>query len=182
MGPWYPHPVQFSCHIAKPGGDPEHTEWLADGPDDCRPEMALALLETLDDVDTVVTYNMAFEKRCLDLIAAGAPDHMKAVEAIKSKVRDLLPVVRNHVYHPDFLGSFSLKAVLPALVPGLSYEALEVSEGQTANALLYRLLFLGEPAKPADRKALRRSLLDYCALDTLALVRLHERLRHLAQT
>jgi predicted RecB family nuclease len=182
LGPWYPHPVQFSCHIATPGGDPEHREWLADGPDDCRPDMALALLETLEDVDTVVAYNMAFEKRCLDLIAAGAPDHTKAVEAIKSKVRDLLPVVRNHVYHPDFLGSFSLKSVLPALVPDLTHDALEVSEGQTATALLYRLLFLGEPAEPADREALRRSLLEYCAMDTLALVHLHERLRGLAGT
>jgi len=188
LGPWHPHPVQFSCHIVTPDGDAtldddlEHREWLADGPDDCRPVLARALVEALESVDTVVAYNMAFEKKCLDLIAAGAPDHEKAVEAIKSKLRDLLPVVRNHVYHPDFLGSFSLKAVLPALVPDLRHDSLEISEGQTASALLHRLLFLGEPAEPAQREALRRALLDYCALDTLALARLHERLDGLAET
>jgi hypothetical protein len=187
LGPWCPHPVQFSCHIATRDGDAEldggleHRGWLADGPDDCRPDMARALLEVLESVDTVVAYDKASEKKCLDLIAAGVPDHTKAIEAIKPKLRDLLPVVRNHVYHPDFLGSFSLKAVLPALVPDLSHDSLEVSEGDTANALLHRLLFLGEPAEPARREAIRRALLDYCALVTLAMVRLHERLDGLAQ-
>jgi hypothetical protein len=181
LGPRHPHPVQFSCHIATAEGDLEHKEWLAEGPDDCRAVMAQALTEALDGVDVVVAYNMAFEKECLELIAAGAPDHAQAMDAIKSKLRDLLPVVRDHVYHPDFLGSFSLKAVLPALVPDLSHASLEVSEGQTASALLHRLLFLGEPAEPPQRDALRRKLMDYCALDTLALVRLNERLEVLAQ-
>jgi predicted RecB family nuclease len=182
LGPWHPLPVQFSCHITAPGTKLEHREWLADGPEDCRAVMAEALLEALEGVDAVVTYNMAFEKKCLELIAAGAPDHARAIEAIRSRLCDLLPVVRNHVYHPDFLGSFSLKAVLPALVPDLSHESLEISEGQTASALLHRLLFLGEPADPAQREALRRNLLDSCAFDTLALVRLNERLDVLAQT
>lgn len=181
LGPWHPHPVQFSCHIASPDGDLAHVEWLAEGPDDTRAAMAEALAEALKDVDVVVAYNMAFEKRCLGLIAAGAPDHAPALQTITSKLHDLLPVVRNHVYHPDFLGSFSLKAVLPALVPDLNHDSLEISQGQTASALLYRLLFLGDPAEPGRRKAIRRSLLDYCALDTLALVGLKERLDELAE-
>jgi len=182
LGPWHPHPVQFSCHIATPDADPEHWEWLAEGPEDCRAVMAQALSKALEGVDTVVTYDMAFEKKCLELIAAGAPDHAHAIEAIKSRLRDLLPVVRNHVYHPDFLGSFSLKAVLPALVPDMGHESPEIPEGQTASVLLHRLLLLEEPADPAQREALRRNLMDYCALDTLALLRLHERLGVLAQT
>jgi hypothetical protein len=71
--------------------------------------------------------------------------------------------------------------VLPALVPGLSHGALEVSEGQTASALLHSLLFLGEPREPAQREILRRNLMDYCAMDTLGLVRLKERLDELAE-
>jgi hypothetical protein len=84
------------------------------------------------------------------------------------------------VYHPDFLGSFSLKSVLPALVPDLTYKSLKVNDGETAAALLYRLLFLGEPSAPKKRQALRRDLMAYCAMDTLALVRLKERLDELA--
>jgi len=180
FGPWHPHPVQFSCHIASPDGGLEHVEWLADGPDDSRVVMAQVLVEALEDVDAVVVYNAAFEKKCLEVIAVATPEHAPGIQAIASKLHDLFPVVRDHVYHPDFLGSFSLKAVLPALVPDLSHESLEVSKGQTASALLHRLLFLGEPGKLAQSKALRRRLLDDCAMDTLALVRLKERLEELA--
>ena len=105
---------------------------------------------------------------------------MRRLQSIASKLRDLLPVVRGHVYHPDFLGSFSLKSVVPALIPDLDHEELEVSKGHTVGALLQRLLFLGEPQDPAQREALRRSLLDQSATDTLALVRLKDLLYELA--
>jgi len=182
FGPWHAHPVQFSCHISSPDGELEHVEWLADGPEDSRPAMAQALVDALGDVDVVVAYNVAFEKKCLEMLGSAAPDLASAIQAISSKLFDLLPVVRDHVYHPDFLGSFGLKTVLPALVPDLSHESLEVSEGQTASALLYGLLLLGEPGTPAEREAVRRNLLDYCSMDTLALVRLKERLDELAAT
>jgi len=180
FGPWHPHPVQFSCHIGSPDGDLEHVEWLADGPDDSRVVMAQVLVEALEGVDAVVVYNAAFMKKCLEVIAAATPEQAPEIQAIASKLHDLLPVVRDHVYHPDFLGSFSLEAVLSALVPELSHKSLEATKGQTASALLHRLLFLGEPGKPAQRKTLRRSLLDHCAMDTQALVRLKERLDDLA--
>ena len=182
FGPWHPHPVQFSCHIASPDGGLEHVEWLADGPDDPRTVMAQGLVEAMEDVDAVVAYNAPFVKKCLEVIAAAVPELAPGIQAIASKLHDLLPVVRDHVYHSDFLGSFSLEDVFPALVPGLSKESLEVPKGPAADTLLHRLLFLGEPRKPAERKALRRSLLDYCAVDTLALVRLKGRLDELAKT
>lgn len=181
FGPWHHHPVQFSCHIVSPGGGLEHVEWLADGPEDSRAALAQALVQALDGADAVVAYNAPFEKKCLEVIAAAAPEHAPGIQAVASKLNDLLPVVRDHVYHPDFLGSFSLEAVLPALVPGLTPESLEVSAGQTASALLHRLLFPGEPREAAQRDALRRSLMEHCASHTLALVRLKERLDELAE-
>lgn len=181
LGPWNLHPVQFSCHITSPDGGLEHREWLGDGLEDSRAAMAQALVEALEGADVVVTYDQGFKKTCFEAITAAAPEMARRIRAISSKTCDLLPVVRDHVYHPDFLGSFTLKAVLPALVPGFSYESLEVSEGQTASALLHRLLFLGEPRKPAQREGLRQSLRDHCAMDTLALVRLKERLDELAE-
>jgi hypothetical protein len=182
LGPWQQHPVQFSCHILSRKGDLQHVEWLAEGPEDFRASMAEALVEALDGADAVVAYNVAFEKKCLEVIAAGAPDHASGIQAISSKLHDLLPVVRDHVYHPDFLGSFSLESVLPALVPDLTYKSLKVKDGQTAAALLYRLLFLGDPTAPKKRETLRRDLMAYCAMDTLALVRLKERLDELAKS
>jgi hypothetical protein len=179
LGPWHHHPVQFSCHVASPDGGLEHVEWLAPGPSDSRAAMAEVLVEALEGADVVVAYDAPFEKKCLEVIAA-APEHASRLNATGSKLRDLLPVVRGHVYHPDFLGSFSLESVVPALIPDLNHGELDVSEGHTAGALLHRLLFLGDPQDPAQREALRRSLLDHCAMDTLALVRLKELLDELA--
>ncbi|MEN8161237.1 MAG: DUF2779 domain-containing protein, partial [Myxococcota bacterium] len=101
------------------------------------------------------------------------------LDDVLERIVDLLPIVRNHVYHPDFGGSFSLKAVAPALVGDSSYEALEVKEGGTASFELERLMFdeeLGEP----ERSRLRSSLLAYCAEDTRVLVGLARELRRLA--
>jgi hypothetical protein len=99
---------------------------------------------------------------------------------IAARLADPLPVVREHVYHPDFHGSFSLKAVLPALVPGPGYEELEVAEGATASLALDRLMFRGDAMTADERQRLRDALLRYCALDTMSMVRLLERLRELA--
>ena len=60
-----------------------------------------------------------------------APPH-GADQEIQSRLWDLLPVVRNHVYHPRFAGSFSLKDVLPALVPEMTYGGMEIANGQDA--------------------------------------------------
>jgi len=182
LGPWHHHPVQFSCHVASPDGGLDHVEWMAHGPGDSRAAMAEVLVEALEGVDAVVAYDAPFEKKCLEVIAAAAaPEHASRLNAMASKLRDLLPVVRGHVYHPDFLGSFSLKSVAPALIPELNHQAMDVSMDHTASALLHRLLFLGEPQDPPQREALRRSLLDYCAMETLALVRLKELLDGLAE-
>jgi hypothetical protein len=82
----------------------------------------------------------------------------------------LLPVVRNHVYHPAFGGSFSLKAVLPAFVPEMTYEGMEVANGRTAG--LAWAAMIGGNGSEAERQAKRQALLGYCGQDTLALVRL----------
>lgn len=95
-------------------------------------------------------------------------------------MRDLHPVVQDHLYHPDFLGSFSLKAVVPALIPELAYDDLEINEGNEASALLMRYLF--EPARftQTEKADLRRGLLAYCERDTFVIVGLLGWLQQLA--
>lgn len=180
MGPWQPHPVQFSCHIASPGKDPRHVEWMAEDSTDCRVRMAEALMEALGSADVVVTYDMAFVRKCLEVMAAGAPAQSKALHAVRSRLRDLLPIVRTHVYHRDFLGSFALSAVLSALVPDLRSDSPEIPRGDTADALLHRLLFLREPEDPDLRGTQRQKLQNHFSLGTLAIMRLKERLDELA--
>jgi len=87
-------------------------------------------------------------------------------------------VIEDHVYHPSFFGSFSIKKVLPVLVPDLSYEGLEVADGDTAITRFARMA-RGEITADA-MEVTRRQLLEYCRMDTLAMVRLHETLCKLA--
>ena len=93
---------------------------------------------------------------------------------------DLLPVVRDTVYHPAFRGSFSLKYVLTPLVPELTYDDLVIVDGRVASVEIARLLFVADRIPRGERDRVRRDLLAYCKQDTWAMVRLLEELRKLA--
>ena len=86
--------------------------------------------------------------------------------------------MRKHVYHPAFAGSFSLKYVLPALIPQMTYEGMEVANGQDAG-LAWESLVRGG-LDEADRLRTEKALGEYCGQDTLALVRLLEKLRSIS--
>src|SRR5262249_59921534 len=93
---------------------------------------------------------------------------------------DLLPVVREHVYHPAFMGSFSIKRVAPVLAPAVGYDDLEgVADGAAAATALARLA-RGMLESADEEAALRRSLLADCKRDTLALLEVHAALRRRA--
>lgn len=173
-------PVQWSAQVPDGGGALRPHAWLADGPGDPRPALAEQLLAVCEGAHAIVAYNARFEGDRIRELAAALPHLAARLEALAGRLVDLLPVVRNHVYHPDFGGSFSLKRVLPALVPELSYRGLAIAEGETASLELGRLLFHGDAMEPADRARLRADLLAYCHQDTWGLVRLLERLRGLA--
>jgi len=178
-GPYNQVPVQLSCHVLE-GGALQHHEWLADGPGDPRELFAGALIAACEGAETIVAYNASFEVQRIDALVERFPDLGRTLKKIRKRVIDLLPIMRDHVYHPAFNGSFGLKSVLPALVPGLGYEDLEVKDGGTASALLEALLLGGETIPAAERPEVRRKLLAYCERDTMAMVRLYERLLALA--
>jgi hypothetical protein len=71
--------------------------------------------------------------------------------------------------------------VLPALVPDLGYADLAIADGTTASAKLEELLLDPKSMSVAERTTTRRELLRYCERETLAMVRLHERLVALAE-
>lgn len=173
--------AQFSCHTEHADGTLEHCEWLPEAPGDPRPEMARRVAAACAGARTVVAYYSAFEKARLEELACAVPDYAAALLDVVARLKDPLPVVRDHVYHPAFGGSFSLKAVLPALVPDLDYSDLVIREGETASRELMQLV-TGEPVlAPGERAARREALLRYCERDTLAMVRVLSRLRELAR-
>jgi hypothetical protein len=173
--PYEAIPVQFSCHRLGPRGFSHHA-WLADGPGDPRVPFARALLDACQGAQTVLAYHAPFERRCLEGLVQALPRLATPLRRLCNRVRDLLPIVRDHVYHPGFLGSFSLKDVLPALVPDLGYDDLAIQDGGTASATLEALLLGGDGMQLAERQRLRRALLRYCRRDTFAMVRLYQRM------
>jgi hypothetical protein len=174
-------PAQFSCHTEMAGGAMAHHEWVAEGPGDPRPEIARRVIEACRGARTVVAYNAPFEKSCLKRMAEALPGKAAALHDIIARLADPLPVVREHVYHPDFGGSFSLKTVLPALVPDLGYGGLAIADGGAAALALTRLVMEGDTLAAPERAATREALLRYCEVDTLAMVKVLERLRELAK-
>ena len=179
--PYEQIPVQMSCHVRGARGGMEHREFLAEGPSDPRAAIAEAVVAACAGARTVVAYNASFEKRCLEHLAAAVPAQRKALRDVVRRLVDLLPIVRENVYHPKFGGSFGLKSVLPALVPGLGYEDLDIGEGSTAQAALEALLLSEDSITAGERKKMRRQLREYCRRDTLGMVTLFERLRGMLQ-
>ena len=174
-------PVQFSCHVEEADGRLVHHEWLAEGAGDPRPALAERLIRACGSARSIVVYYAAFERDCLLRMADALPALAGPLRSVADRLVDLLPMVRNHVYHPAFGGRFSLKSVLPAMVPELSYEALPIGDGQTASLELERLMFQGADMTAEARAQLREDLLRYCQQDTWGLVKLLERLRLLAR-
>ena len=155
-----------------------HFEFLADDDSDPRVPFVESLRKASAGAGSIVVYNDCFEYSRLDDLARWVPSHAAGIESIKRKMWDLLRIIRGNVYHPAFGGSFSLKAVLPAFVPGMTYETLEVSEGAAAGLAWARLIDPETP--PKEKSRLKLALLKYCAQDTLGLVKLLEALRKYA--
>src|SRR6266849_2639013 len=177
--PWQLVPVQFSVHVEERGRGLVHHQWIADGPEDPRPALAEALVEACAGARRIVAYYASFERDCIRQLRDAVPRFAKELDRIAKRLVDLLPAVRNNVYHPDFGGGFSIKKTLPALVPSLSYADLTVQDGEVATVELQRLMF-GRDGMPAgERAALREALLRYCERDTWAMVKLLEKLRSL---
>lgn len=177
--PWEQVPAQLSCHVRREDGRVVHREWLALGLSDPRREVAVRLIEACRDARAVLAYNASFERGCILHLASVFADLEPALVAIAERLVDLLPMVRDGVYHPAFNGSFSLKAVAPALIPEVSYDDLTIASGGEATLELARLLLTTDLLDPDERENVRRQLLDYCKRDTWCLVRLLDRLREL---
>jgi len=170
--------TQFSIHHRNSiDAKPHHSEYLADATRDCERELAEMLIKELGTHGSVVVYS-SFEKTRIKALKDAFPDLAERLQAVLDRLVDLLPIIEEHIYHPIFMGSFSIKRVLPALVPDLSYAELGVADGDTAIMRFARMARGEVSAEEVD--VIRRELLDYCQTDTLAMVRLHETLAYRA--
>ena len=179
MNPWDQAAAQFSYHEANGDGTYTHAQFLAEGPHDARPLLTERMLEATARADRIVTYS-GFEKTRIRGLQDVVPSLRTELIELENKLIDLLPVLRDHVYHPEFHGSFSIKRVLTPLVPDLTYSDLVIVDGLVASVEIARLLFVAGKIPPDEVPRVRQDLLNYCERDTWAMVKLLDKLRTLA--
>ena len=171
--PFQAIPFQWSLHVRDSDGGLRHSSFLDDGPGDPRERFITSLLEAVPSQGTIVVYS-GYEERMMKELAREFPRYETPLLALCERAVDLLRLIRGSYYHPDFYGSFSIKSVLPALVPDLAYDDLEIPEGLAATAAYARLIAGGAPQ--SEEAKIKESLLAYCERDTEAMVRIYEAL------
>ncbi|MBK9096916.1 MAG: DUF2779 domain-containing protein [bacterium] len=173
--PYQQIPFQYSVYLKKTkNSEANHFEFLAEPGDDPRKKFIENLLKITNDSGDVLVYNRTFEITRLNEISRDFPDYAEDIEKLISRIKDLmLPFQKKYYYSPEMKGSYSIKAVLPALVPELSYDDLEINEGGLASIAYESLLTETDLMVIAEVK---QQLLAYCKLDTLAMVKILERL------
>jgi hypothetical protein len=170
--PYQALPFQWSCHIERAPGVMEHAEFLdLSGQPPMRP-LAEAMIRDLETSGPVLMYT-SYERGVIERLAEMFPDLAGPLRAIMGRLVDLHPVTRENYYHPDMLGSWSIKAVLPTVAPDMDYARLEgIQEGTAASAAYLEAI---DRETGADRtEQIRKELLKYCKHDTEAMVRLVE--------
>ena len=168
--PYKQIPFQWSCHIEQADGTLTHQEFLDITGSDPRRGFAESLIKAVGTDGPVIVYNAPFEGSRMKELAEALPDLAPQLLAAVDRLFDLLPLARNHYYHPDMKGSWSIKAVLPTIAPELDYSNLTVSHGGMAQDAYLDLI--GTELSDADKAELRKALLAYCEQDTLAMVKI----------
>lgn len=186
--PYQQVPFQWSCHVEVQPEVVLPLAFLADGAGDPRRGFAESLVAALDPValaqrcvasglpapddgaGPIFVYNAGFERGRMLELAQAFPDLAPALHGAIERLVDLLPIAREHYYHPDMRGSWSIKSLLPTIAPHLAYDDLEVGDGGMAQEAYAEML---DPTTPTERRQhLRDALFEYCGRDTWALVEL----------
>ncbi len=174
IAPFTQIPTQYSIHECS---DVEtiarHHEYLADPAKDCRLELAESLIKVLQGFGSIIVYSN-FEKTVISGLARNYPPLDRKLEMLIGRMVDLEAIIRKNLYHPGFHGSTSIKQTLPALVPDMNYDGLQIADGDSAMSA-FAYLALGRYGSQ-EAEDIKRNLLSYCKQDTLAMVRLHQRL------
>lgn len=171
MRPYQQLPFQWSLHILQ-GDEITHHEFLWDNDKDPRPALIDSLLDALSNKGSIIVYS-SFEKSRLNELAMQFPEFENHIKSIIGRLWDQLEIFRNHYIDVRFKGSNSIKNVLPVLVPELDYGKLDVQGGGTATASFARMI---KTKDDKEKEMLRNALLEYCKLDTFAMVEIHKRL------
>lgn len=169
--PYQQIPFQFSLHVLNERNELNHIEFLDLSGNDPAESFAETLVASCGKHGPVFVYNAGFENARIRELAERFPVLSEDLLAITKRVVDLLPIARDHYYHPSQHGSWSIKKVLPALVPDLNYANLQgVQDGGMAMSAFIEAIH--SSTSNARKSEIEQQLLEYCKLDTYAMVKL----------
>ena len=176
--PYQQIPFQYSLHyIEEEGGELKHKEVLAEPEEDPRRKIAERLCEDIPVGACVLAYYKAFECSRISELAELFPDLQQHLMLIYFNIQDLLePFQSGYYYNKAMGGSFSIKSVLPALFPNdkeLNYKELNLVHNGSEAMTLYPAM---KTMTQEQREEVRKALLAYCKLDTLAMVKIWQKL------
>lgn len=171
--PYQTIPFQWSNHRLSRNGSLTHREYLCPEPGDPREELGTTLLEALGEKGTILIYTN-YEVGVIRDLAEHLPKYRDRLLATLDRMMDLHGLIQRNYYHPKFYGSFSLKSVLPALIPEMAYNNLAIQDGNEASCLYLKMINPGSTL--GERDQIKKDLLTYCRHDTLALVKIREEL------
>jgi len=168
--PFQQVPFQFSVHVWESWDkEPKHYSFLAEDRSDPRPAFMKSLKSLIGLTGSILAFNMDFEMGCLKRSADALPEYADWVREIEKRFIDLMvPFRRFDYYDPKQMGSYSIKAVYPALVGG-AYEGMAISDGGQASREYGRVTFT-EGVPDAEKRRIYDGLLEYCKLDTQAMI------------
>jgi hypothetical protein len=172
-------PFQYSLHILHEDGEMEHKEFLITEP---TTDLTLPLIERMredfGDTGSVISWYKSYESQRNNKLAELHPSHAAFLESLNDRMFDLMTIFSNDLYvDAKFKGSASIKNVLPVLVPELTYKVLNVQKGDQAVERWEKMI---NPNTPKEEKGqIAKDLLEYCALDTMAMVKIYEVLKRL---
>jgi len=162
-------PFQWSVHVEIGPTDIRHSEYLAIESFGDFNAMCRALIAAIPPDGPIFAYNASFEASVLTSLADRSPEHEDALRRLAGRLVDLLSLTRQAYYHRDMHGSWSIKDVMPTILPELDYERLGgVQEGGAAQLAFLELR--GPKVSPERAQVLRSGLLRYCAHDTWVMV------------
>ncbi len=181
--PYGKYPFQYSLHIEQEDGSLEHKEYLATPGKDPREEIAKRMVEDMPRDACVMAYNISFEKSIIRTLADNCPVYADHLMNIHDNFIDLaLPFQKGYYWKPEMQGHYGLKYVLPAIVPEMkdAYPNLDgVHNGGDAMRMFTEL---GRATNPNEIVKIKTALLEYCKLDTYAMVMILRSLRELVGT
>ncbi len=176
FGPYESVSFQYSLHIQEEKDGPlEHYVFLAKEFGDPSAKMAASLKKVIGKKGTIIAWNMSFEKGCNEEMGERAPEYKEFFEDVNERMYDLMEIFRKGYYvDQKFLCSASLKKVLPAMVPELSYDDLDINQGMAASYAWSDMVT--KDMKQEEKDKIYNDLLEYCEQDTLAMVKILEKL------